>query len=99
MAKYPEHEKLAKVSDKSNACGEFVDWLAFQGIRLARYHEHTPQCYDEDNDCGMYTSRLYIIAESPTKLLADFFEINQKKIDEEKETMLEEVRSQAKSST
>ena len=24
---YPEHEKLKSISDKSQACGEFIDWL------------------------------------------------------------------------
>lgn len=27
MSKYPEHDKLSEVSDKSQVCGEFLEWL------------------------------------------------------------------------
>jgi len=27
MAEYPEHEKLSKISDKSQAVGDFLEWL------------------------------------------------------------------------
>ena len=29
---YPEHEKLKAISDKSQICGEFIEWLQSQGF-------------------------------------------------------------------
>lgn len=31
LVQYPEHEKLRLVSEKSQACGEFLDWLIERG--------------------------------------------------------------------
>jgi hypothetical protein len=117
MSKYPEHEKLSKVSDKSTACGQFVEWLAEKGILLARRHEHTPECYEDHRcgrdcaydacgrqpggsrdtkirTCGMLTEHpaLYRIYEPLTKLLAEFFDIDEKKIEVEKRAMLDDLR-------
>lgn len=39
MSDYPEHEKLSVVKDKSQAIGEFLDWLSEQQVRLARYED------------------------------------------------------------
>ena len=37
-SKYPEHEKLSAISDKSQACGEFIEWLGYEkGIVLAKW--------------------------------------------------------------
>jgi len=37
---YPEHAKLAKVSDKSQAIGEFLEWLTTeQGYTLAKWSD------------------------------------------------------------
>lgn len=41
-----EHDKLHAVREKSQAIGEFLDWLDEKGIRLARYHEHADGCYE-----------------------------------------------------
>jgi len=34
MVEYPEHEKLKKVSDKSQMLGEFLEWMLEQGFIL-----------------------------------------------------------------
>jgi hypothetical protein len=34
---YPEHEKLTAISDKSQACYDFLEWLGEQGIMLGKY--------------------------------------------------------------
>ena len=31
MSKYPECEKLQKVAEKSQVCGDFLNWLSFEG--------------------------------------------------------------------
>lgn len=41
MSDYPEHEKLSKVQDASQAIGEFLDWLTGeQGVQLCRWQSH-----------------------------------------------------------
>ena len=32
MIRIPEHEKLKEVSEKSQVCGSFVDWLESRGF-------------------------------------------------------------------
>lgn len=79
---YPEHEKLTKVKDKSQAIGDFLEWLAAQGIRLAQYDP-----YDgEDNE-------LYPVRTDWNELLAKHFEIDLKKLNDEKEQMIKVIRS------
>ena len=34
MVKIPEHEKLKKVAEQSQACGGFIDWLQERGYRI-----------------------------------------------------------------
>lgn len=79
MAGYPQHEKLRKVSAKSQAIGTFLDWLALEkGWRLSEYRgrsEHlTPIYYDTQ------------------RLLAEFFEIDYDALMAEKDQMLTEMR-------
>lgn len=77
--KYPEHEKLAEVKDRSQAVGEFVDWLAqTKKIHLAVWMNETEMTYAR---------------EPITDLLAEFFEIDQKKLEDEKRAMLDEMRA------
>lgn len=74
----PEHEKLAKVKDKTQACGEFIEWLAGKGIRLAAY----------STESGGY----HPISKSIQDLLAEHFGIDRKKLEKEKDQMLDEIR-------
>jgi len=77
MSDYPEHEKLTKVADKSQAIGEFLEWCsAEKGISLANYSD-----YRED---GMPV---------PFRpLLAEFFEIDENVLEQEKRAMLDAMR-------
>lgn len=75
--KFPEHEKLHLISDKSQCIGDFVAWLRRRDAVLARW---------EGN-------KLYPEGSPITKLLADFFEIDLEKIEAEKRAMLDELRS------
>lgn len=94
MSEYPEHTKLEKVVDKSQVCGEFLDWLESSNRFLCTYHKHSDDCYDELGD---------LVCESPTEypiplhtnindLLAEFFNIDRTKIEQEKCQMLDEIR-------
>ena len=80
MSEYPEHEKLSKVKDKSQVIGEFLEWL--QG----------PKCYTiafyPENSNSLFTVRT-----NTEKLIAEFFEVDLKKLEEEKIAMLNELRS------
>lgn len=81
MATYPEHEKLARISDKSQAIGEFVDWLsADKGIHLAEWKVVGG------------TDVLFYAAAPITDLLAEHFGIDQDKLEDEKRAMLEAQR-------
>ncbi len=79
MPDYPEHEKLEKVSNKSQDMGEFFEWL--QG-------KYSLCKYDENRFGGTW----WPVTVDIQKLLAEFFEIDLNKIEEEKREMLEVIR-------
>jgi len=76
---YHEHEKLAKVKDRSQACGEFLDWLTSEGGFVL---------------CKYVKDRAFPVPAgvSFTELLARFFKIDQKKLEDEKRAMLAELQ-------
>lgn len=78
MARWPEHEKLKAISDKSQAVGEFLEWLDTKGIRL----------------CALKDGKFYPSQISNMQLLAAFFEIDQDKIEGEKRDMLNYFRNE-----
>jgi hypothetical protein len=75
----PEHRKLAAVKDKSQTCGEFLDWLEEQGIFLCTHQagHNWPTHYNENR----------------TEMLARFFEIDLKELEREKVNLLDEIRA------
>jgi hypothetical protein len=75
----PEHEKLAKIQRESQVCGEFMDWLfSEKGIVLAKYDDET--------------RRLWPSGAVVVDLLAEFFGIDQAKIEDEKRALLAAIR-------
>jgi hypothetical protein len=80
---YPEHEKLQRISDKSQSIGEFVDWLNTQGIFLAEWVKKPGRQGSSD---------LTYARKGIQELLAMFFDIDQKKISEEKQAILQLIR-------
>lgn len=79
---YPEHEKLQKIQDQSQMIGDFLSWLQEEkGLSLCSYqgekHKIDLWCPTDANT---------------SKLLADYFEIDEKKLEEEKQKMLQELR-------
>lgn len=78
MGDYPEHEKLAAVKSESQAIGEFMDWLADDGIFLAGR--------DEDD------AIIYPLQRPIRDLLHEFFNIDTDKIEVEKRAMLKLLR-------
>lgn len=75
----PELDKMLAVKDQSQTIGEFLDWLTeVKGYVLAEYDE---------ND------RLYPKYSSIETLLAEFFGIDLKKIEEERRAILKSLDS------
>ena len=77
--KNPEHQKMAAVKEKSQAIGEFMEWLE---------SEHSIVFANYSGD---------FLEEFPFKRkevwLAEYFNIDLKKIEKEKLAMIEEMRS------
>lgn len=79
---YPEHVKLEKISDKSQAIHDFLEWTREKhnlqlGMRVEGYggdalFEHSTQ--------------------NEKALLAEHFDIDMQKLEEEKDAMIEELR-------
>ena len=78
---YPEHMKLEKISDKSQTCGVFLDWLREKYI-IASYQD-SPISSDQE---------LFPVYIETRKLLAEFFEIDEDRLEKEKDEMLKEIR-------
>lgn len=91
---YPEHEKLKSVKHLSQGIHDFLEWLEEQGISLGKRHTHTVACYDGEKypKCGSNEDELYDHMENREKLIARFFDIDLRRLDDEKRDMLEECR-------
>jgi hypothetical protein len=77
--KYPEHEKLKLISKESQVIGKFLEDMQIDGgWNLMRY--------DEQSDDYEY------MRGSINQLLAKYFGIDEKKLEEEKRDILEECR-------
>lgn len=83
MSDYPEHDKLSKVKDESQTCGEFIEWL---GNEKSIYLGNTR----EFDDVG---ERFTTIGIPPIQqLLAEFFDIDYDELMREKDQMLRDIR-------
>lgn len=97
---YPEHEKLKLVQEKSQACGEFLEWLrGTKDYTLCQPHAHGSGCrtssrYGDESlsICRLHAGEYVPATVSVSRLLAEFFGIDQRKLDEEKELMLDRQR-------
>lgn len=81
---YPEHHKLGAISDKSQAIYDFLEWVRGEhGLLLASY---------ATSSSPLEQGRLFPSQHSVRRLLAEFFEIDEEKIEQEKRAMLEGLR-------
>jgi hypothetical protein len=77
---YPEHEKLAKVSDESQAIGEFLDLGRWTLCELRQFEERRdPQ----------------LVAVDIQAALAEYFGIDRAALEREKRAMLDALRASA----
>jgi ribonuclease HI len=74
----PELDKVKNIQEKSQAIGEFLEWMGCNGIHLAKYHENSD-----------YLREHRVSKES---LIAEFFHIDLKKVEEERQQLLESCR-------
>ena len=98
--KYPEHQKLQNVADKSQAIGGFLEWLtSTKGIRTAKY---VKVCHDEiiqseedvpEEDRSDIYEELVPEHLDINKILAEYYEIDLNKLELEKRAMLDEIRA------
>ncbi len=90
----PELERLGKVKEKSQEIGNFLESLSTQGLIICQRHKHNKGCKDEvgDNMCGYNGEEDVPVMIATEQLLADYFNINLKKVEEEKRKILEDIR-------
>jgi hypothetical protein len=89
----PECDKLSAVKDKSQSIGEFLDWLKARGVYLANRHEHTDDCkHNGFYMCDFVNGELQPYFYNIEALLAEYFEIDLNKIEDEKLAILESYR-------
>lgn len=82
-------DKLIEVNEKSQAIGEFLEWLQGQGVVLARHHEH-------DEDCPRRCAREALdwwSYGSIEQLLAKYFEIDLNEVERERRRILKTLRA------
>jgi hypothetical protein len=84
----PECEKLAAISDQSNQIGDFLNWLANQGLNICEWVNN------EDDDTNEYMPEIllpagYHTSTGANRLLAKYFEIDLDKVEQERRALLE----------
>ena len=87
--KYPEGEKLHAVSEELQKLGFFLEWLQ-QRYTLCKFYiqdDLTDEEREWDVPEGYYPDR-----KSIQTILADYFEIDMKKVEEERKQILKELR-------
>lgn len=77
MSLLPEHQKLKDLNGANQIVGDFIEWLSENGYVIAQY---------EGN-------RLWPVTKSRDTLVAEHFGIDQKRLDAEKEQVLDEFRA------
>jgi hypothetical protein len=80
QSQYPEHDKLKAVQEESQCIGEFLDTC---GYTLAKWSKE-PHLVDY--------AELVPVGNIPD-ILAEYFDIDQNKLEEEKRAMLEKMRT------
>lgn len=92
----PESNKLLAVAPYSQRIGDFLDWLEGDGWCIAKPHDHKASGCDEDNQgfwaCGLSKDELEHDRRSRETILAQFFEINMNKVEQERRALLEAIR-------
>lgn len=78
-----EHDRLRVIKDQSQACGDFISWLEHKGYILCM--AITP---DEESDYQEYVPAPINLV----KLLAEFFDIDLERLEDERRALLASLR-------
>ena len=95
---YPEHEKLQAIKEKSQAIGEFIEWLHNnKKVIFSKYFRFFKGTYNEVSEGEEVDEEDVFESLMPSPLrieetLAEYFDIDLKKLEEEKRAMLETLR-------
>lgn len=95
MSETPELDKMAAVREQSATLSEFWDFLQGKNYHIAYYHEHDDGCYDDKQRealCGYRGDDLAPLSRRPEELFAEFFDIDLKKVEKEKQAILDRIR-------
>lgn len=87
----PEHDKLRLIAPKSQAIGDFLEWSR---ATLCVPHHHAENCRSDSGwlMCGLHEGDYEEVRTPIRKLLANYFEIDEQKLEDEKLAMLEAIR-------
>lgn len=88
----PETDKMIAVKDQSQAIGEFLEWLDEKGWWICRSATQEDTRDDEGERTGIREGDLLPIYKSIEILLAEYFNIDLKKAEQEKRALLESLR-------
>lgn len=96
-AEYPEHAKLEAIMDKSQTIGEFLDRCEYTVCELVCVRCGVilsgPRKDEEGHGCDDRNERYLPLRQSVERTLAQYFEVDLGKIDQEKRAMLASLRS------
>lgn len=93
--KCPECDKMLAVRNDSNAIGNFMEWLLNErGLTLCR--PLTAEELEEARELNMEEDEEDLIPDHTgiEALLAEYFDIDLKKVEEEKQAILQQVRAE-----
>ncbi|MFE0490263.1 hypothetical protein [Streptomyces griseoaurantiacus] len=88
--RYPEHDKLTKVKDKSQAVYDFLQFATKHGVDLGRTVTTRVAVFEGSEDC---TAVQPVEGLQLQELLAKHFGVDLVKLDQEKERMIDELRA------
>ncbi len=96
MSDYPECEKLQAVSEKSQELGFFLEWLKNKYTLCEFVEEHKEFFGDNKEDYVWINEGYYQSRDSIENILAEYFDIDMNKVDEERAQILEDIRKNSK---
>jgi len=101
VSEYPEHDKMAKVQKDSQLLGYLIDWMQGRGYVFAEWQEvdhyrvrtsDTKDDESEDNVVYRHNDELVPVHKTVNQWLAEIYDIDLDKIEDEKQQMFEEIR-------